>query len=128
MSDVEENVEKSFKFKDDGSFDKGTAPGPGRPPGMRNYKTIYREALVSLAERENKTPEQIESMIVQRALIKAQKGDYQFYKDVQDRLHGRPKEFIDHTSGGKPIPILGDIRATMNVQEDNGDEQDSKSE
>lgn len=88
--------------------------GPGRPKGQRNYATIYREALIKIAEMEKLTPEAIEDDMIQMAVKKARKGDPIFYKDVMDRIHGKPVQPTDLTSGGKPIPIL-------HVHRDTGD-------
>ena len=69
----------------------------GRPIGQRNYKTIYIEALTKLAELNNKTPEEFENEILAKGLLSARSGDYRFYKDVHDRLHGTPTQKSDIT-------------------------------
>ena len=66
----------------------------GRPLGQRNYATLYREALLKLAEINKKTPIELENEIVSNALLAARKGDYRFYKDILDRLYGTP---VNHT-------------------------------
>jgi hypothetical protein len=86
----------------------------GRPKGQRNYATIYRQALINIANAKGKTPEEIEEMIEQVGLNKAMKGDYNFFKDVRDRIHGKPMQPQDVTSGGEPITGL-----TINVRKDN---------
>ncbi len=84
---------------------KGERLNPnGRPLGQRNYATIYREALIKLASINNCTPEELEEQIDQKAISLARKGDYRFYKDIKDRLHGMAKQSVDVTSGGKPLP------------------------
>ena len=86
------------------------SPNPnGRPLGQRNYATIYKEALLKLANANGIPPTELEEQILQKGLSLARKGDYRFYKDVQDRLHGMPKQAIDVTSDGKvlPTPIFG---------------------
>ena len=65
-----------------------TDAGPGRPPGQRNYATIYRDALIKLAMLNGKTPEELEGEIVSAGIMLARKGDYRYYKDALDRLHG----------------------------------------
>lgn len=85
---------------------KGERRNPdGRPKGQRNYATIYREALIKLAESQDKTPEEIEEILVQSGLKNALKGDYRFYQDIHDRLHGKPvqENKTDLTSGGEKI-------------------------
>jgi hypothetical protein len=81
----------------------------GRPKGQRNYATIYREALIKLAESEGTTPEDIESELIVKGALFAKKGDYRFYKDILDRNHGTAIQKSDLTSGGKPIPLFNFI-------------------
>jgi len=80
-----------------------TDAGPGRPLGQRNYATIYREALLNIARVEGKTLEEIETMIEQVGLEKAMKGDFAFWKDVRDRIHGKPVQPI---AGDKDNPVV----------------------
>jgi len=69
------------------------SPNPnGRPKGQRNFAVIYREALEKIAKTQNMTPEEIEDIMLQSGLKKAIKGDYQFYRDTFDRLHGKPEQ------------------------------------
>ena len=65
------------------------SPNPeGRKLGQRNYATIYREALIKLAEKNDKSPEELENEILSKGILNARTGDYRFYKDLLDRLHG----------------------------------------
>lgn len=69
----------------------GKSPNPnGRPNGQRNYATIFREAMIKLAEMNNTTPNELEEQILQMGIKKARLGDYKFYQDIMDRLHGKP--------------------------------------
>lgn len=51
-----------------------------------------------------------EQMDLQQILL-ALKGDTKAYQTIIDRLEGKPRESIDHTTKGKelPSPILGGI-------------------
>lgn len=64
--------------------------GPGRPLGQKNYATLYREALIKLAELNDTTPDDLELSILRKGIMNARSGDYRFYKDLLDRLHGTP--------------------------------------
>ena len=77
--------------------------GPGRPKGQRNYATIYKAALKKIAEAKNMTSEEIEEMLVKTGLGKALEGDYKFYKDVQDRIHGQATQKVDVQAEVKPL-------------------------
>ena len=90
-------------------FPKGKSGNPnGRPKGQRNYATIYREALEKIGKTRGITPEEVEVMIEEVGLYKAMKGDFAFYKDVRDRLHGKAMQNTDITSGGNPLIVQFD--------------------
>lgn len=84
-----------------------TDAGPGRPKGLRNFATLYREAIVKIAKSTNQDPESFELEIVEQALRKARNGDIRFYQDMMDRLHGKAQQKTDVTSGGEKLqPVL----------------------
>lgn len=70
-------------------FKEGNAGG-GRKQGQRNFATIYREALIKVATIKGLEPDDLEMALVVKGLEKALKGDYKFYQDIQDRIHGKP--------------------------------------
>jgi len=81
---------------------KGETRNPnGRPKGQRNYKTIAWEAMKKLADASDKTPEEIEELINLTGLKKALKGDYQFYRDHQDRIHGKAPQPLGTIEDGE---------------------------
>lgn len=84
-------AEKSDKKKHPG-IENLTPGGPGRPKGQRNYRTIYREALKKLASKKGIDPDELETDMLLMAISKARKADLGFYKDVMDRLHGKPTQ------------------------------------
>jgi len=75
----------------------------GRPLGQKNYSTLYKEALTKLAKSNNMIPDDFERDILSRALLNARAGDYRFYKDVMDRLHGKASEKVDITTNGESL-------------------------
>jgi len=83
------------------------SPNPGgKPVGTRNYDTIRREALIELGKKNNKTPEEIENMLIGMGLSEALGGDYRYYKDDLDRKYGQAIAKTDLTSGGEKIEGL----------------------
>lgn len=79
-------------------FKKGQSGNPkGHKKGQRNFITIYREALKTLATKNNMTEDQLENEIVANGILNARRGDHKFYKDLQDRLHGMAKQGIEIT-------------------------------
>ena len=94
---MEENSKITAKVRGT-PFPEGKSGNPnGRPLGQRNYATIYREALIKLAEINGKEPEELENEILSNALLSARKGDYRFYKDILDRLFGTPVQKTELT-------------------------------
>jgi alanyl-tRNA synthetase len=69
-----------------------TANPNGRPKGQRNYATIYREALAKIADSKGMTPEEIETMMEEVGLKQGLKGNFAFWKDIRDRIHGKAQE------------------------------------
>lgn len=109
---MEENNEKITDKRLDNlkePWKPGQSGNPeGRPKGQRNYATIYREALIKLAEMNGMDAEQMETDILLKGLAGARKGDYRFYKDLLDRLHGQPvkkTELVDG-EGNAVQPVL----------------------
>lgn len=76
----------------------------GRPKGQRNYTTIFHEALVKIGESQDMTPDEVEDMLMRSGLTRALKGDYRFFKDIMDRVHGSPNK--DPEGGGNTINIF----------------------
>jgi hypothetical protein len=80
-------------------FEKGESGNPnGRPKGQRNYATIYREALIKLATMNGMEPEKMETDILLKGLASARKGDYRFWKDIHDRIHGAAPQRIEQNT------------------------------
>lgn len=93
---MEENSGKNKGIKNLKPFREGESGNPnGRPKGQKNYSTLYREALIKLAELNDSTPDELELDIIKKGLTSARKGDYRFYKDVLDRLHGQPTKKLE---------------------------------
>lgn len=77
----------------------------GRPQGSLDFKTKFEIFLDKLAKQNNMSPQEIDEQLFAVAYKKAKEGDYQFWRDVHDRVYGKPlqKQQTDITSGGKPI-------------------------
>jgi hypothetical protein len=90
-------------------FKKGESGNPaGRPKGAKNYKTLFREAYTAIAKdlRLGKDPDDLLVEILKRGIKEALKGNYPFYKDIMDRLYGKPKQTIENDE--KRLLILTD--------------------
>lgn len=99
--------------------------GPGRPKGRRNFSTIFYDALENLAKKNGMDATQLETEIVEKALLSARKGDARFYKDLMDRVHGTAVQNVDHKTNGKDMPTP--IISLDALQRDNSTEEDRAS-
>lgn len=83
-------------------------PNPkGRTVGTKNFATLYKEALIKLAKMNDKDPAELELEIISRGLKEARSGPYPFYKDLQDRLHGKaPESFNIQHEGSVSIGVV----------------------
>lgn len=107
---MEQNKEKNKGHDNLKPCKPGETHNPnGRPKGQRNYATIYREALIKIAEANNKTPEEVETMMQEVGLKNALKGNFQFFKDITDRIHGKVPE--------KDITINVNVEANPRIKE-----------
>ncbi|MFZ8848074.1 MAG: DUF5681 domain-containing protein [Minisyncoccia bacterium] len=91
-------------------FKKGQSGNPaGRPKGSRNYRTLFREAYVAIAKdlRLGTDPDVLLVEILKRGIKEALRGNYPFYKDIMDRLYGKPKQTIE-SEEEKKLLILAD--------------------
>jgi hypothetical protein len=90
-------------------FKKGQSGNPaGRPRGSRNYRTLFREAYKHIAKdlRLGKDPDALLVEILKRGIKEALNGNYSFYKDIMDRLYGKPKQTIENDE--KRLLVLTD--------------------
>jgi len=77
---------------------KGESGNPfGRPRGSKNYKTLFQEAYIAIAKDLNigKEPDTLMVELLKKGIIQALKGNYNFYKDIMDRLYGKPGNQIE---------------------------------
>ena len=92
-----------------------TPGGPGRPRGQRNYKTIQREALMKIGATRGMTLEEVEQQIHEVGLLKAMKGDYNFYRDYMDREHGKvPEKNININVPVEPTDRIKELAKKLN--------------
>jgi len=98
--------EKQESRNDKGQFVPGQSGNPdGRPKGSLGFATKWRIFLDKLAETNGVTPDDIEAELLAVAYKKAQKGDYNFWRDIFDRVYGKPSQ-----------PISGDSENPLEVE------------
>lgn len=100
------------------SFKKGEVHNPdGRPPKGYSITEWFQNMLKSSPE--------VKDAIGKSITKKALEGDTAAQKLVWNYMDGMPKQNLDVTSDGKPIPILGGV---VNVPSYNSDQKTPKAE
>ncbi|MHB1086429.1 MAG: hypothetical protein ACYCZ0_01625 [Minisyncoccota bacterium] len=99
---MDETEQNGYIRNADGTFTKGTAPGPGRPVDTPE-KVIEKKAIKQLVEEYKQAlaedlPE-IKPVLKQKALD----GDVPAIKEIHNRVMGMAQQNIDVLSGGEKI-------------------------
>ena len=93
-------------------FKPGQSGNPkGRPKGIPNAKTRYKRLLELTQQKTNPVTGEIEEFTVaeqmdMKIFDKALKGDLQAYREIMDRLEGKPKITTD-------IDMTGNINVAL---------------
>lgn len=93
-----------------GQIVSGTANPNGRPKGSRDFYSDFKEAIVRIKDK-NSGESLTEQDIIKIGLEKMLKGDARFeglYKDLMDRVYGKPMQKTDITTNGKDIVQVSD--------------------
>lgn len=96
----EQKVSRGYLFK------KGDDPKrnlAGRPKGAKGFATIFEKALKRIGTDDKINLKDPETQMVVRAVVEALKGNLGYFNSIMDRVHGKPKETIDVSSGSLPV-------------------------
>ena len=130
---MEKDTKNPIIRDEKGKFIPGhSAPGPGRPQGSLDFKTKFYKVIDKLAEQNNITAEEVEEQLLLVGYKKAKDGDYSFYRDLMDRIHGKPIQKNELTGAdGKelPTPILMNYVSSNDITKENksDDQEDTNS-
>jgi tRNA U38,U39,U40 pseudouridine synthase TruA len=92
-----------------------TPGGPGRPAGQRNYATIYRDALNKIAAAQGKTPEEIETMMLEAGIKHSIKGNHKFHAYMMDKIHGKtPERHVVDMTVNEPSDEIKELAKKLN--------------
>jgi len=80
-----------------GQFVAGNSLG-GRTAGSLDFKTKWNIFIDKVAKQNNMTPNEIDEQLLTMAFKKAKDGDYNFYRDTQDRVFGKAVNPIEHSN------------------------------
>ena len=120
MSDQEQKLQSSIEsaikseikpiLKDEkGLFLPGTAPGPGHPLGTENFHTIWWKFIEKVAKSNNITADEVDEQLLAVAFKQMKAGDFRYWKDVRDRIHGMAKQPIEHLGGITIEQVLNEL-------------------
>jgi len=106
---MEENNEKPeiTGRNQDGTFQKGVSGNPnGKPKGTESFATKWYKMIDKIAEANDITADEVELELVKVGYKRAKDGDYSFYRDAMDRIHGKPVQPTELSGkNGQPIKI-----------------------
>lgn len=108
MEEKRENTEITAKEVRGVPFKKGEDPRrntDGRPQGSLDFKTKWEIFIDKVAKSNNLSPQEIDEQLFAIGYKKAKEGDFQFYKDIHDRIYGKAPQTINldadiHTDDG----------------------------
>lgn len=102
--------------KPDGTFDVGTAPGPGRPPDTEEKK-LEKKAIKQIVEEYKEKLADSLNLIEPVLVAKALEADVPAIKEIHDRVMGKAQQNVDVMSGGEKIQFntvsFADIKDTV---------------
>ena len=98
-NDAEVNRKYTGKNPINGQFVNGNNYGGQKKVGDISFKERWNIFIDKVAKQENKTPNEIDEQLLAVALKKAKAGDYAFYRDTQDRVHGKPVQPLGNANG-----------------------------
>ncbi len=118
------SVDPNFQ-EENGLFKKGNPGGPGRPKDSFSLVGLLKDALKSVPEGEKKSyAELLIKKILDKGIIE---GDAPTHRLIFNYMDGLPQQFLDVTSKGKPIPILGGASNDPDaIYSDDSDEEDNE--
>jgi len=113
---MEENTENpvrnsgKIERNPDGTLKKGVVLNPnGRPKGSEDFKTKFYKVIDKLAKQNNISPEEVEEQLLLVGYKKAKDGDYSFYRDLMDRVHGKPVQPNEHSVSGEVVIQFAEV-------------------
>lgn len=92
-----------------GQFVAGNKLG-GRTAGSLDFKTKWNIFIDKVAKQNNMTPNEIDEQLLAVGFKKAKEGDYAFYRDIHDRVYGKPIQTTEISGlDGNPIETLSKV-------------------
>jgi len=79
----------------DGTIKSGVLNPNGKPKGTLSFATKWERMVDKIATQNNLTPDEIDEQLLLVGYKKAKDGDYSFYRDAMDRIHGKAPQVVD---------------------------------
>jgi len=98
----EEMANKGYERNPDGTIKSGVLNPKGRG-NAEGFVTKFRKFIAKLAKQNETTPDEVIEQLYKVAFKRAQGGDYSFYKDILDRLYGKPVQPMEDISNDEDI-------------------------
>jgi hypothetical protein len=116
---MDEKVKKKRGAPEQFLFKKGQSGNKlGRPKGSFSLVGLLKKKLQEHPEGKDRTyAEYFIDKVMSKTMIE---GDVAMMRDIIDRVDGKPKQAIDHTTNGKDLPVP--IIPLSNVPADNSNE------
>src|ERR1039457_6178817 len=90
------NDSKKIERDEKGRLLPGVVLNPdGKKAGTLDFKTKWFNFIEKVAKQNDITPDEVDEQLLAVAFKRAKDGDYQFYRDTQDRVHGKPQTSLD---------------------------------
>ena len=70
----------------------------GRPVGTRNFQTDFDEVVEEIAKANNITNSEARKILIKKAYGEAKDGNFQYYKDITERVYGKVPDALDITA------------------------------
>jgi hypothetical protein len=99
------NGEKMVERNPDGTIKSGVLNPKGKPKGALSFATKWERMVEKIAMQNNLTPEEIDEQLLLVGYKRAKEGDYSFYRDAMDRIHGKPMQ-----------PTELDVKGNLTIQ------------
>ena len=118
------NGEEIVQRNEKGQLLPGSVLNPeGKPPGTRNFSTDFDEVVEEIAKLNKITKSEARKVLLKVAYMNAKDGNFNFWKDIHDRLYGKPENNVK-VQGNLVIQIEKELAEKYNVEpssEDNSE-------
>ena len=114
-----------YQEKPGGKFKEGN-PGGGKPKGSQSFSTLFKDTIKKIAKDKILSDKlkskgvditKLEKEIVIKAILQALGGSYHHFRDIMDRIYGKPKETIAIEDEVKIIEIKELVLTTRKILE-----------